>query len=247
MRKNKILGIIPARYASSRFPGKPLALIAGKPMIQHVFEKVAKKLDYVVVATDDERIFDAVGKFGGTAIMTSEKHKSGTERCLEALEKFELQKNIGFDIVINVQGDEPLISPDVIHLLIGAFETEETQIATLANERFYSDELKNPNLVKLTLSKNGYARYFSRSLIPFVRNEQDKNLVKFYTHIGIYAYRTNVLKKICNLPETNTEIAEKLEQNRWLENDFRIKVVLTDYKTIGVDTPEDLEKVKEFF
>ena len=247
MRKNKILGIIPARYASSRFPGKPLALIAGKPMIQHVFEKVAKNLDYVVVATDDERIFDAVEKFGGTAIMTSEKHKSGTERCLEALEKFELQKNIGFDIVINVQGDEPLISPDVIHLLIGAFETEEPQIVTLANEYPYSDELLNPNLVKLTLSKSGYARYFSRSLIPFVRNEQDKNQVKFYTHIGIYAYRTNVLKKICNLPETNTEIAEKLEQNRWLENDFRIKVVLTDYKTIGVDTPEDLEKVKEFF
>ena len=247
MKRLKILGIIPARYASSRFPGKPLALIAGKPMIQHVYEKVAKSLDYVAVATDDKRIFDAVEKFGGTAIMTSPKHKSGTERCLEALEKFEQQKKINFDIIINVQGDEPLISPDVINLLKTAFENKDTEIATLANEVYYSDEIISPNLVKLTLSKNRFARYFSRYPIPFVRNEQDKMKVKFFTHIGIYAYRNDILKKICNLPETNTEIAEKLEQNRWLENDLKIKVILTDYKTIGVDTREDLEKVKNFF
>lgn len=243
MNLDKIIGIIPARYASTRFPGKPLAIINGKPMIQYVYQQTAKALNNVVVATDDKRIFDAVMNFGGKAVMTSEKHKSGTERCLEAAEIYREKNNLNFEVIINIQGDEPLIQPEIISLLANAFDEKEVEIATLVNKRNFSDELNNPNLVKVVKSKQGFAQYFSRNLIPFVRNEQERANITFYTHIGIYAYRFETLQKICKLKLSNTENAEKLEQNRWLENDYKIKVLETEYQTIGVDTPEDLQKI----
>jgi len=247
MNKEKILGIIPARYASTRFPGKPLALINDKSMIQLVYEQTAKALDNVIVATDDQRIFEVVEKFGGKAVMTSEAHTSGTERCLEAAQIYSVHTATNFDVIINVQGDEPLIQSEIITLLADAFDEQEVEIATLVNKKSFSDEIKNPNKVKVVVSKNGYAKYFSRNQIPFVRNIDQINEINFYTHIGIYAYRFSVLQKICKLEISNTEKAEKLEQNRWLENDYRIKVLETDYQTIGVDTPEDLEKIIFFY
>ncbi len=242
MRK-KILGIIPARYASTRFPGKPLADIAGKTMIQRVYEQVAQSLDYVVVATDDRRIFDTVENFGGNAVMTSPNHKSGTERCVEALDIFSKKINQNFDVVINVQGDEPLLSPKAISQLADMFKSEQTQIATLVNEKKYVDDLTNPNIVKVVVRADKTAAYFSRSLIPFVRDKKNLSKIKFYTHIGIYGYRCEILKKIATLPPTMSEIAESLEQNRWIENNFSIKIQITDYQAIGVDAPEDLKKI----
>jgi 3-deoxy-manno-octulosonate cytidylyltransferase (CMP-KDO synthetase) len=245
----RFVGIIPARFASTRFPGKPLVDIGGKTMIQRVYEQVSKVLTDVYVATDDQRIFDAVLAFGGKAIMTSEQHKSGTDRCYEAYTKL-----IGdFDVVINVQGDEPFIQPEQIETLKACFESDETEIATLAKrftEKDGFEALNNPNSPKLVVNKHSEAMYFSRSIIPFRRGAATADWLSLNTylkHVGIYAYRADVLRQLTQLEQSPLEISESLEQLRWLENGFRIKVGYTDVETVGIDTPEDLEKVKVLF
>ncbi len=242
-----ILGIIPARYASSRFPGKPLADIAGKTMIQRVYEQASKAIKNIVIATDDKRIFEEARSFGAEVVYTNREHKSGTERCVEALEIFSKKKKKKFDIVVNIQGDEPLISPEAIKSLISIFKNKEIEIATLVNKRIFSEELKDPNIIKVVLKNNGIASYFSRSLIPYIRNIEIVKKIDFYSHLGIYAYRSDILKTISKLRESNTEIAESLEQNRWLENGYEIKAIVTDYVSIGIDTPEDLKNILKQF
>jgi len=242
----RFVGIIPARYASSRFPGKPLADIGGKTMIQRVYEQVSKAIPDVYVATDDQRIFDAVFAFGGKAIMTSDQHKSGTDRCYEAFSKL----SEWFDVVINIQGDEPFIQPEQIKTLQGCFEDPETEIATLAKAFTEKDgyaSLNNPNSPKLVINKRNEAMYFSRSVIPFNRGAETSDWISlhpYYKHVGIYAYRAEVLKELTILHQSPLELAESLEQLRWLENGYRIKVGFTDVETVGIDTPEDLEKAK---
>lgn len=237
-----ILGIIPARYASTRFPAKPLADIAGKSMIQRVYEQVKKSklISEVVVATDNQEILEHVRKFGGQAQMTKESHVSGTDRCYETLT---LQKS-QFKYVINIQGDEPFIQPDQIDLLAKLLDGK-TEIATLVKKIEDPEQLFNHNVVKAVISEKNEALYFSRSTIPHVRNTSEAawiNKHTFYKHIGMYAYRTDVLKQITSLPVSALEKAESLEQLRWLENGFRIKVAETKTETIGIDTPEDLAK-----
>ena len=245
----RFVGIIPARFASTRFPGKPLVDIGGKSMIQRVYEQVSKVLADVYVATDDQRIFDAVLAFGGRAIMTSDQHKSGTDRCYEAYSK--LSGN--FDVVINVQGDEPFIQPEQIKTLKDCFKSTETEIATLAKrftEKDGFEALNNPNSPKLVVNKSDEAMYFSRSIIPFRRGAETVDWISLNTylkHVGIYAYRADVLRQLTQLEQSPLEISESLEQLRWLENGFRIKVGYTDVETVGIDTPEDLEKVKTLF
>ncbi len=238
-----ILAIIPARYASSRFPGKPLADIAGKIMIQRVYEQTKKAVKNVVVATDDKRIFDAVKNFGGEVVMTSENHQTGTDRCVEALDIFSADKNTNFDVVINVQGDEPLIEPEAILSLVQLFDNQQVEIGTLVNQQSYNDELLNSNRVKVVIDKNQRGIYFSRSLIPFVRNNDDFKDTTFYTHIGIYAFRSKVLKEVAKLNRSMLEIAESLEQNRWIENTYGLYVQITDYQSVSVDSPEDIDNV----
>ncbi|MDP4238582.1 MAG: 3-deoxy-manno-octulosonate cytidylyltransferase [Bacteroidota bacterium] len=243
----RFVGIIPARFASTRFPGKPLAEIAGKTMIQRVYEQVSKALNNVYVATDDKRIYDAVLNFGGKVIMTSDHHKSGTDRCYEAFSKLEEW----FDVIINIQGDEPFIQPEQITELQKCFDEPDTQIATLAKkvtEKDSFDFLDNPNNPKLVINSRNEAMYFSRSIIPFIRGTETGDWISrhsFLKHVGIYAYRADVLQELTHLEQSPLEIAESLEQLRWLENGYRIKVGLTDVETIGIDTPEDLEKVKQ--
>ncbi len=237
-----ILGIIPARYASTRFPGKPLADIGGKSMIQRVYEQVkkSKRVTDAIVATDNQEIFDHVTKFGGRVRMTKESHVSGTDRCYEALT---LQK-APFDYVINIQGDEPFIQPEQIDLLAGLLDGK-TEIATLVKKIEDREQLFNPNVVKAVVAANGEALYFSRSTVPHVRNAPETDWLSkhsFYKHIGMYAYRTDVLKRLTELPVSSLEKAESLEQLRWLENGFRIKVAETKTETIGIDTPEDLQR-----
>lgn len=241
----EVIGIIPARFASSRFPGKPLVDIAGKTMIQRVYEQASKALDDVLVATDDFRIFEKVQSFGGSVVMTSENHNTGTDRCLEALNKYSTALKRNFDVVVNIQGDEPLISPEAIKQLVNLFNNQEVEIGTLSNAHKYSEELKNPNRVKIVVDKNGKAIYFSRSIVPYVRNIENADNYIFYQHLGIYAYKTEVLRKITQLPQSMLELAESLEQNRWIENGFSIYVAETDYESIGVDVPEDLNKIIE--
>ena len=241
----KFIGLIPARYASTRFPGKPLALLAGKPVIQHVYEQAAKVLDAVYVATDDERIYNKVTEFGGKAVMTSTEHHSGTDRIEEALEK------VGgdFDVVVNIQGDEPFIAQSQIETLCHCFEDEATQIATLGKPFECIKAVENPNSPKIVVDNRGYAMYFSRSIIPFVRGVERQEWLKkypFLKHLGIYAYRTEVLKAITRLPQSSLELAESLEQLRWLENGYRIKVGITNVETVGIDTPEDLQRAEDF-
>ena len=241
----KFIGLIPARYASTRFPGKPLALLAGKPVIQHVYEQAAKVLDEVYVATDDERIYNKVTEFGGKAVMTSTKHHSGTDRIEEALEK------VGgdFDVVVNIQGDEPFIAQSQIETLCHCFEDEDTQIATLGKPFECIKAVENPNSPKIVVDNRGYAMYFSRSVIPFVRGVERQEWLKkypFLKHLGIYAYRTEVLKAITRLPQSSLELAESLEQLRWLENGYRIKVGITNVETVGIDTLEDLQRAEDF-
>ena len=241
----KFIGLIPARYASTRFPGKPLALLAGKPVIQHVYEQAVKVLDAVYVATDDERIYNKVTEFGGKAVMTSTKHHSGTDRIEEALEK------VGgdFDVVVNIQGDEPFIAQSQIETLCHCFEDEDTQIATLGKPFECIKAVENPNSPKIVVDNRGYAMYFSRSVIPFVRGVERQEWLKkypFLKHLGIYAYRTEVLKAITRLPQSSLELAESLEQLRWLENGYRIKVGITNVETVGIDTPEDLQRAEDF-
>jgi len=240
------IAIIPARYASTRFPGKPLADIKGKTMIHRVYEKVRAIMDRVVVATDDDRIYQEVERFGGIAVMTSAEHRSGTDRCAEALSILEKDKNEKPNVVINIQGDEPFIRHEQIEALKSCFTDDSTEIATLINPIVDPEVLTNPNRAKVVIDTNGFALYFSRSIIPFLRNTSNADwhlYHKFYQHIGIYAYRTDVLKKIVLLRESALERAESLEQLRWLENGFRIKTAVTNHETYGIDTPEDLRKV----
>lgn len=244
----RFIGVIPARYASSRFPGKPLAILGGKPMIQRVYEQVAQVLHDVYVATDDQRIFDTVTAFGGQVVMTSPDHKSGTDRIQEAV------TTIGgdFDVVVNIQGDEPFIQRSQIETVCRCFEDPQTQIATLGKPftvEMGIEALENPNSPKVVLDNQGYAMYFSRSIIPFIRGkEKDQwpGLYPFLKHIGLYAYRTEVLAEITRLPQSSLEIAESLEQLRWLQNGYKIKVGTTDVETIGIDTPADLARAEEF-
>ncbi|MGC8802333.1 MAG: 3-deoxy-manno-octulosonate cytidylyltransferase [Bacteroidales bacterium] len=241
------IGIIPARYASTRFPGKPLLDINGKSMIQRVYEQAGKALEYVVVATDDERIYKHVEAFGGRVVMTSDKHRSGTDRCAEAIRKIQPDfPNVSFDVVINIQGDEPFIQPEQLRLLKSCFE-DEISIATLAKPITTPDELFNPNVVKVIVNRNNRALYFSRSVIPYQRNAEQTTWVssfQYLKHIGIYAYKVSTLKEITLLSPSSLEIAESLEQNRWLENEYSIYVQPTNLETIAIDTPEDLEKVR---
>lgn len=241
----KFIGLIPARYASTRFPGKPLALLNGKPVIQHVYEQATKVLDAVYVATDDDRIYNKVLAFGGKAVMTSTEHHSGTDRIEEALEK------VGgdFDVVVNIQGDEPFIAQSQIETLCQCFVDKATQIATLGKPFECIEAAENPNSPKIVVDNRGYALYFSRSIIPFVRGTERQDWLSkypFLKHLGIYAYRTNVLKEITKLPQSSLELAESLEQLRWLQNGYRIKVGLTDVETVGIDTPDDLQRAEEF-
>ena len=241
MRNFNVFGIIPARYASTRFPGKPLAEINGKPMVQWVYERVqSSEVHDLAVATDDERIADCVRGFGGKVVMTSPDHASGTDRCGEAAKAMHPNDN---DVVINIQGDEPLISPKEIHLLASAFEDQTVQIATLVNPFLDDELLRNPNVVKVVKAKNGNVLYFSRLPIPYLR-ENATPPKNYFRHIGIYAYRYEVLRQIVQLPTSELENSEKLEQLRWLENGYTIRALECDYQGIGVDTLEDLVRIQ---
>ena len=241
----KVLGVIPARYASSRFPGKPLVDIQGKTMIQRVYEQAmkAKSLSKVIVATDDERIFNHVKSFKGEVMMTSDVHQSGTERCAEVINQLTSE---AFDAVVNIQGDEPFINPSQIDSVVEVLKKEQFMIATLVKRVHTEGVIHNPNIVKAVFSSEGKALYFSRSPIPYLRNiPTDEWLSKgeFYKHIGLYAYKSSVLKEIALLPPSRLEQLESLEQLRWLENGYAIGIAETDLETIGIDTPEDLLKV----
>ena len=244
----KFVGIIPARYASTRFPGKPLAMLGGKPVIQRVYEQVKECFDDLYVATDDDRIKEAVLAFGGNVVMTSPDCNNGTERCLDAYKRLALD----CDVIVNIQGDEPFIQRKQVEALIACFDSPETDIATLVKPFEAADGLERlecPNSPKVVLDNNNYAVYFSRSVIPYLRGvEKDEWLSHhtFYKHIGLYAYRAEVLKEITSMPLCVLEQAESLEQLRWLQAGYRIKVGTTDVETIGIDTPEDLERAKNF-
>ncbi|QCK16089.1 3-deoxy-manno-octulosonate cytidylyltransferase [Mangrovivirga cuniculi] len=241
----KITGIIPARYASTRFPGKPLVDIGGKSMVMRVFEQVSKveKISEVIVATDNEDIYDHVNSNGGKAVMTREDHPSGTDRCYEALTKC----TGDFDFAINIQGDEPFLKPEQISSLCDAL-TPEVEIGSMMKKIKDRKDLFNPNVVKVVVSEPGNALYFSRQTIPYQRNSKEAvwmDNYDYFKHLGIYAYRSDILKKLASLPEGKLEKAESLEQLRWLEKGYSIKMVETDIESIGIDTPEDLEEVKK--
>ena len=243
----RILGIIPARYASTRFPAKALVDIGGKSMVQRVYEQAskAKQLDQVIVATDDERILKHVEDFGGKAVMTDTNHQSGTDRCYEALAKTEGE----YQYVINIQGDEPFISPEPINELAGVLNGD-TELATLVKVIDSEDILFNHNVPKAVLNRKDEVMYFSRQTIPYLRNAEQEDWLKmhrFYKHIGIYAYRVDVLAEITKLPVSSLEKAEALEQLRWLENGYAIRAVITSDDSHGVDTPDDLERVTRKF
>lgn len=235
----KIVGIIPSRYNSSRFPGKPLIDIGGKTMIRRVYEQALKAtlLSDVIVATDDERIFAEVESFGGKVMMTSEMHKNGTERCAE------IARNIDADVIINIQGDEPFIEPDQIDALAAGFGVPEVKIATLIRKTDWDDELKNPARVKVVVNRNGEAMYFSRSIIPNPISKLHFDELEYNLHLGIYAFRKGVLLEVIKLAPTPLELTESLEQLRWLENGYSIKCVVTRHISTPIDTPEDLEAV----
>ena len=245
----KYIGIIPARYASTRFPAKPLAILGGKPVIQRVYEQVNGVLDDAVVATDDQRIFDAVEAFGGKVVMTSTEHRSGTDRCYEALTKVGADN---FDVVVNIQGDEPFIQPQQLEAVRDCFSDDSVDIATLVKPFTVADgfaALENVNSPKVVVNKNMEALYFSRSIIPYMRGkEHDEWLPNhtYYKHIGLYAYRSDVLRQITSLPQGTLERVEWLEQLRWLENGFKIKVGISEIETIGIDTPDDLARAEEY-
>lgn len=242
----KYLALIPARYASTRFPAKPLAMLGDKPIIQHVYERVSSVFEHAYVVTDDARIEACVLAFGGRCVMTGTHHKSGTDRCYEALEKL----GAGYDVVVNVQGDEPFIATSQLETIKACFADAHTQIATLVKPFLSKDgleALENPNSPKVVLDNNNYAIYFSRSVIPYLRGVDKSEWLEkhtYYKHIGLYAYRCEVLKEITSMPLGELEQAESLEQLRWLQAGFRIKVGTTDVETIGIDTPEDLERAK---
>ena len=242
----KFIGIIPARFESSRFPGKPLALISGKPMIQHVYENASKanSLDELIVATDDQRIFDRVLNFGGKVMMTSKNHQSGTDRCNEVLQSLNIDGQY-FDVAINIQGDEPFLNPKQIESVIQSFKDDaKIKIATLIKKIHQSEELFNPNVVKAVVNHVREAIYFSRSPIPFMRDFEPNQWINhhsYFKHIGIYGYRSDVLKKICELKKSQLEKSENLEQLRWIENGYKIKTNLTTIENQAIDRPEDLK------
>lgn len=244
----KFIGIIPARYASTRFPGKPLALLGGTTVIERVYRRARLELDEVAVATDDERIADAVRAFGGVAVMTSDAHRSGTDRVCEAYHRL----GSDADVVINIQGDEPFIAPEQIAALKGCFDKEGTEIATLVrpfDPTLGFEALFNANSPKVVLDLDGNALMFSRSIIPYVRNYPWNEWLehqKYYTHVGIYAYRADVLDRITKLPQSPLELAESLEQLRWLQNGYSICTAETTTPTIGIDTPEDLANAEKY-
>ena len=248
MQDLRFIGIIPARYASTRFPGKPLAMLGGKYVIQRVYEQVSRVLSNVVVALDDERIAAAVDSFGGKWVMTRADHKCGTDRCLEAY----LKLGGGEDVVINIQGDEPFVQPSQLEAIMHCFDDATTDIATLVKPFDASrpfEELENPNSPKVVVDRQWNAKYFSRSVVPYVRNADKAKwpaVHQFYTHLGMYAYRAEVLKHITTLPQSALELAESLEQLRWLENGYNIKVGVTNVETIGIDTPQDLQDAELF-
>lgn len=236
----KTIAIIPSRYSSSRFPGKPLAPISGKPMIRWVYENVAKAsfLEAVYVATDDHRIFDCVESFGGKALMTSDKHTCGTDRLAECAEILKLEDE---DLVLNIQGDEPLIKQEMVQDLYSCFDNEDVYMGTLKKLIEVDAELDNPNVVKVINDVNDYAIYFSRYCLPY---ERDVKKASHYKHIGAYGYKTWFLKEYCKMKKTPLEISESLEQLRVLENGYKIRVKETKYQTVGVDTPEQLLEVE---
>lgn len=248
MKNNKgyiFAAIIPARYASTRFPGKALAMIGNRSMIQRVYEQASESVDTVFVATDDERIFDHVTGFGGKAVMTSARHLSGTDRCAEAVEIIAETAGIKIDVVLNIQGDEPFIKPEQIDLLKSCFKDREVEIATLVRRTLPGEDIFNPNQPKVVLDTKGNAIYFSRAAIPYYRDTKLSEWSvrhTFFKHMGLYGYTAGTLKKITGLPVSPLETAESLEQNRWIENGFRIRTAVTIWESIGIDTPGDLEK-----
>jgi 3-deoxy-manno-octulosonate cytidylyltransferase (CMP-KDO synthetase) len=240
------IGIIPARWSSSRFPGKPLVMIGDKTMIQRVYEQSCKALKNVLVATDDDRIVDEVKRFNGQVVMTGDYHKSGTDRCAEAIQNYEQQSGLEFDIIINIQGDEPFVQPEQILDVISCFKQPETQIATLIKKITSIEALFNPNNPKVILNKFNEAIYFSRSTIPYIMNVKESEwLTKhiFYEHLGLYGYKKEILKEITKLQPSSLEVSETLEQNRWLENGYNIKIAETTYENISIDTIDDLNKI----
>lgn len=245
----KFAGIIPARYGSSRFPGKPLVMLGNKLMVQRVYEQSSKILETVWVATDDKRIFDAVTDFGGRVIMTSPDHLSGTDRCAEAIRKITEDTGDNIDVVINIQGDEPFIKPEQIALLMNCFSDDTVELATLIRKVGSGEDIFNPNQPKVILNLIGDAIYFSRAAIPYLRDVEmgywSMNHT-YYKHLGLYAYKTETLKKITLISRSSLEISESLEQNRWIENGYRIRTAITKWESIGIDTPEDLERAKSF-
>jgi 3-deoxy-manno-octulosonate cytidylyltransferase (CMP-KDO synthetase) len=244
----RILGVIPARYASVRFPGKPLIMIQGKSMIQRVYEQVlqARMISELVVATDDERILNEVSSFGGKAVLTNPNHPSGTDRCLEACNTF----GESFDAVINIQGDEPFIDPAQIDQLADLLNNPLVPIATLAKKITSSDELFDANVVKVIFDFNGHSIYFSRNPLPFLRGVDQAEWLQnfdFYKHIGLYGYHLDTLREITHIPQSRLEKAESLEQLRWLENGYSIAVGITEKESFGIDSPEDLKKIANLF
>jgi 3-deoxy-manno-octulosonate cytidylyltransferase (CMP-KDO synthetase) len=239
-------GIIPARYASTRFPGKPLAMIGNKPMIQRVHEQSLRSIETVYVATDDHRIFDIVVSYGGKAVMTSVDHQSGTDRCAEAIGKIIEETGKEVDVVVNIQGDEPFIRPEQIDLLKACFSDRDVKIATLVRKVTPGEDLFNPNQPKVILDCHKNAIYFSRSAIPHIRGAEPQDWSRkhlFYKHVGLYAYCTDTLKEITRLSRSALEISESLEQNRWIENGFRVRCALTEMESYSIDTPDDLQRV----
>jgi 3-deoxy-manno-octulosonate cytidylyltransferase (CMP-KDO synthetase) len=244
----RFIGIIPARYASTRFPGKPLADIHGKTMIQRVYEQTLLAIDEVWVATDDDRIKHAVENFGGNVVMTSQHHQSGTDRIAEAVSKISESNQNQYDVVINIQGDEPFIQPEQIESIKKCFNSPNTQIATLVKKISKQEDIFDPNKVKAVISKEQKALYFSRSPIPYQRGIEEEYWINhgtFYKHIGMYAYKNEVLREITRIDQSSLELSESLEQLRWLENGYWIQTEITNHESIGIDTPEDLERVKE--
>ncbi|MAW65607.1 MAG: 3-deoxy-manno-octulosonate cytidylyltransferase [Flavobacteriales bacterium] len=240
----KFIAIIPARYASTRFPGKPLVSIQGKPMVQHVYEKVTQSglFEKVIVATDDNRIQRAVEEFGGEVVITDSNHKTGTDRCGEVIEVLK----DSFDVVINIQGDEPFIHQSQLEELTDLFESTPAQIGTLKKELSNPEDIFNPNIVKVVAGLDKRALYFSRNPIPFIRDFEQKDWLskqKFYKHLGLYGYRTDILKELVKLAPSELEKSESLEQLRWLENSYSIFISETKHESIGIDTPDDLKKI----
>ena len=242
-------GIIPARYASSRFPGKPLVRLGGLTMVERVYRQASKALERVYVATDDEKIHRVVISFGGKSVMTSSEHRSGTDRCREAADLIELETGLPAGVIINIQGDEPFIMPEQIETLKICFADPDVKIATLIRECAAGEDIFNPNQVKAIIDKNNNAIYFSRSAIPYLRGV-DQNLWssshKYYKHLGLYAYRNSTLAEITMLPHGSLENAESLEQNRWIENGYKIRCGFTSHESIGIDTPDDLTRAEAY-